>query len=50
MFQEVDSQENIGKLLVEIVQKRTRLTNELDNSLPGAILDQSAPHPGAAAL
>ena len=50
LFQEVDSQENIGKLLVEILQKRTRLINELETSLPGAILDQGSLLQGATAV
>ena len=50
VFQEVDSQENIGKLLVEILQKRTRLISELETSLPGAILDQGSLLQGATAV
>ena len=50
VFQELEDQEKIGKLVFKILQKRARLIDELETSLPGAILDQGAHLQGATAV
>ena len=52
-IQTEDTQEAIAKVISRVIRKRNRVIEDMDKSitrLPGAILDQSAPHTGAAAL
>ena len=49
----IAKQEAIAKVISKVIRKRSRMIEDMDKNitrLPGAILDQSAPHPGAAAL
>ena len=50
VFQELEDQEKIGKLVCKILQEKIRLIDEFETSLPGAILDQSALFQGATAV
>ena len=50
VFKDQDKQENIEKLVFKILRERTRIIDELETSLPGAILGHSAFSQGAAAV
>ena len=50
MFEDQEDQEKAGKLVLKILRERSRLIDELETSLPGAILGQCALLQGAATV